>query len=551
MKSEPVQAKRHRRRPALTLLLAALASVAIPLAVPTVASAAPSPATRQFERVTLTLESPSTRSTISGSTELAFSGANLSAVKVYFRGNVVATADVSPDGASAIAEIDTMLMQDGTRAFVAVGWGRSTSLPRAVEAFTLTVDNAGADHAPSAATLVFADEFGGDRLNGDAWCTRYQYWEPTSQPSQEELAAADPACYRITPLTQTEMDKTTNVLNQYKSEAVKASEGGETNVAAWYRNRIEEITANTGVADNGDGTYDFTNAYDPAYGFHDTLGGWDIRPAPGAPEWELPQEEQVYRDVNSEGQPTHVVHDGYLSMIATHTRRDAPVLQYESAMIRSKAEFLPTWDAPLYVTARVRAPKVLGTFPAFWTINGFGDGTTPVGWPPEIDFYEGPYNNDGTFPTGGQFDDQYHVGLVDYLCENACGPIEWFDYGDTLGESPGDTVGFDTQYKDWHAARTLAGEWIEVGASWYPDRVCFFADGEKFACATYRWGLPGTDRDAPLANPGSILLNHAFGGRWGGHNGEETDKLPASFDVDHVRVYELPPTTADQLTPLP
>ena len=84
--------------------------------------------------------------------------------------------------------------------------------------------------------------------------------------------------------------------------------------------RSATIAANNGVVVNADGTYDFSNALDPVYGTLDSLGGWDIRPAPNAPEWELPQEEEVYRDVNSDGDPTHTVHDGYLSLIATHTR---------------------------------------------------------------------------------------------------------------------------------------------------------------------------------------------------------------------------------------
>ncbi|NYE19007.1 glycoside hydrolase family 16 protein [Microbacterium immunditiarum] len=550
METEPVHTRRHRRRRIRTIALAAAGALTILMATPAIASAATA-THRPKERVTLELESPEARTKVWGSTDLVFSGENLASVTVSSQGREVARVAASADGRSATVTIDTTGFRDGARAFVARGWGASGRPPAAVEAFTLKIANKGADSAPDGASLVFAEEFSGNELDRDRWCTRYQYWEPTSQPSQEELAAADPACYRITPLTQVEMDKTTSVLNQYKSEAEKAAAAGESDIASWYETRIGEISANTGVADNGDDTYDFSNAYDPAYGFHDTLGGWDIRPAPGAPEWELPQEEQVYRDVNSEGDPTHVVSGGHLSMLATHTRQEAPVLQYESAMIRSQQEFLPTWDAPLYLTARVRAPEVLGTFPAFWLINGFGDGTTPVGWPPEIDIYEGPYNNDGSFPTGGQFDSQFHVGLVDYLCEDACGPITWFDYGDVLGETPDDTVGFDTQWHDWHAADPITAQWIEVGAAWYPDRVCFYVEGERFACASYRWGLPGTGADGPLANPAALMLNHAFGGRWGGHNGEETDKLPASFDIDHLRVYELPATTADQLTPIP
>lgn len=548
MGTEPVQPTRRRRRVMSVGLVLTAGAFAAPAA--TTAQATPQIHSDQ-QGTTLSLESPQPRSVVADTTEFVFSGTDLDTVVLYWHGQRIASGEVDASGTAALAVVDTVPLGDGVHALRAVGYGPSHRGQRAVEVFTVKVDNAHADGHPDGARLVFADEFSGDELDRNTWCTRYQFWEPTSQPAQAELAATDPACYRVVPLGDTHKASTTNILNQYKAEAAEAAASGEDAIASWYDERFAQIAANMGVADNGDGTYDFTDAHDPAYGFHDTLGGFDIRPAPGAPQWELPQEEEVYRDVTSDGDPTHTVQDGYLSMVATHTRQEAPVLQYESAMIRSQAEFLPTWDDPLYITARVRAPEVLGTFPAVWLINGFGDGTTPIGWPPEIDVYEGPYNNDGTFPTGGQFANQYHVGLVDYLCEDACGPVTWFDYGDVLGETADDTVGFDTTYHDWHADGPLVGQWVEVGLAWYQDRVCFYADGAKFACATYRWGLPGTDADGPLANPATLILNHAFGGRWGGANGEEVDKLPASFDVDHVRVYELPATTPDELTPIP
>ena len=54
-------------------------------------------------------------------------------------------------------------------------------------------------------------------------------------------------------------------------------------------------------------------------------------------------------------------------------------------MIRSKREFQPTAEHPLYLTARVRLPDVIGTWPAFWLGGGFGDGHIRPPWPPEID----------------------------------------------------------------------------------------------------------------------------------------------------------------------
>ena len=552
--TEPVKirSRRSRRLPFATLTVA-LATGMLAALIGGPAAASPESAEAQVGgRAELHLVSPARGSSIYGTTELEFTGSRLVEVVVYRGLHEVGSADF--DGGEATVVIDSTEFPDRRVLLTAIGFTRDDRRGiRAAEIFTLKVDNAHGDGHPEGAELVFADDFSGDELDRGLWCTRLPWWEPTSQPSPEEAAAAaaaNPGCVKEYPLTDVEIGKTTSVLDKYAAESAKALAAGETEIAAWYDKRFGEIATNNGVAVADDGSYDFSNALAPVYGTLDSLGGLDIRPAPNAPEWELPQEEEVYRDVNSAGQPTHTVQDGYLSMWATHTRQEAPVLQYESGLIRTEQEFLPTWDAPLYLTTRVRAPEVLGTFPAFWVINGFPEDAAP-GWPPEIDFYEGPYNNDGSQPKGDRLGDMYHVGLVDYLCEDACGPIEWFDIANPYDPGAGDPMGYDDGFHDYRAGHKLVGEWIEVGVAWYPDRVCFYAEGEKFACATYRWGLAGSAADGPLGSPATVILNQAFGGRWSGANGEQTDLLPASFDVDHVRIYELPATSPEELAPLP
>lgn len=533
----------------------AIAASALLIGAPA-ASASPSTTALGGARVTLDLESPAKRSTVADTTEFVYSGTGLTRVELFAKGRSLGSATVSADGTSAVAVVDTVLLRDGWTPVVAFGWGSKGRWPSAVETVVVKVDNAHGDGHPAGATLIFGDDFSGSSLDTSAWCTRMPWWEPTSQPSQEEIVAiqaVNPDCITTYPLTDSERGKTTSVLDQYATEADKAAAAGETDIAAWYTQRRVEIAANTGVVINGDGSYDLSGMYDPTYGTLDTLGGWDIRPRPDAPEWELPQEEEVYRDVNSEGDPTHTVQDGYLSLIVTKTRTEAPVLQYESGLVRSEQEFLTSWDAPLYLTARVRAPEVLGTFPAFWMMDGLGSDELTPGWPPEIDIFEQPYNNDGSYPSGDRYGDIFDSGVQTYLCEEACGPATWFDITNPYDPGNGDHEGFAVEggIGDFHSVEPSVGTWIEIGVAWYPDRVCFFHDGEQFACETYRWGEAGTAADGPLSQPATLILNQAFGGRWAGYNGEEDDRLPASFDVDHVRVYQLPATSAEQLTPLP
>src|SRR5262245_6553768 len=109
---------------------------------------------------------------------------------------------------------------------------------------------------------------------------------------------------------------------------------------------------------NGDGTLDFLN-----------------------------DEQERYVDTNVDGQKMHVVARSVLSLRATKTRSDG-YASYESAMIRSKRLFRPTATRSYYITARVRMPDVVGTWPAFWlNSDRRADGTTT--WPPEIDIFDG------------------------------------------------------------------------------------------------------------------------------------------------------------------
>ena len=248
-----------------------------------------------------------------------------------------------------------------------------------------------------------------------------------------------------------------------------------------------------------------------------TLGTLDTLGGDGTSQG---QESQVYRDFNKDGRKMHTVQDGYLALHATATRLDQPFLKYESAMIRSKDEFRPTAHHPLYLTARVKQPDVLGTWPAFWLASGYGDGHVRPPWPPEIDILEGPLNN------SGQYANVLHVAVQSYGCDGPCpqGPFD-FTFADP---------DFDTEWSDYHAAESLKEKWIEVGLEWHPDHVCWYLDGLKFACQLYKWVA---NAGPESTTPATVLLNLAVGGPWAGADGVDDAKFPTEYDIDHVRVY--------------
>jgi Glycosyl hydrolases family 16 len=248
-----------------------------------------------------------------------------------------------------------------------------------------------------------------------------------------------------------------------------------------------------------------------------TLGTLDTLGGDGTSQG---QESQVYRDFNRDGRKMHTVQHGYLSLHATATRLDQPFLKYESAMIRSKREFRPTTRHPLYLTARVRQPDVLGTWPAFWLASGYGDGHVRPPWPPEIDILEGPLND------SGQYANVLHVAVHSYGCDGPC-PQGPFDF--TFAAE-----NFDTTWSDYHASESLKDTWIEVGLEWHPDHVCWYLDGLKFACQLYKWVA---NAGPESTTPATVLLNLAVGGPWAGADGVDDAKFPTRYDIDHVRVY--------------
>lgn len=225
-------------------------------------------------------------------------------------------------------------------------------------------------------------------------------------------------------------------------------------------------------------------------------------------------EQQRYVDRNQKGEPLHVVADGVLRLKATRSRKDEAA-PYESAMIRSKFTLKPDSQASYYLAARLRLPEVRGTWPAFWLVPGIGpDGK--AGWPPEIDIVEAPLND--KWDTSNM--------LIQHAQQQA-----WGGKG-SKGGAP--ATAFDGVFVDGKikSDRNLRGVWLDGGLEWDAEKICFYLDGRKTACAPYAW----KHNDGTEAPPATIILNLAIGG-WAGRNGIDADKFPTSFDIDFVRVY--------------
>lgn len=209
------------------------------------------------------------------------------------------------------------------------------------------------------------------------------------------------------------------------------------------------------------------------------------RPSHCTNEWNA--EEQVYVPANV------VVRNGVLNLIAKrertvgHLHNGTPhSLPYSSGMISSAGRFSFRYG---YVEMRARVPAGQGLWPAFWLLP------ESRRWPPEIDVME----------LLGSEPDRVHQ---------------------TLHPADGSSMtSFETT-----GVRYSEG-WHTFAMDWRPDSLVFFVDGVERGRVTA--GVP--------SEPMYLIANLAVGGRWPGSPTDVT-AMPATFSVDHIRVWEKRPS---------
>jgi beta-glucanase (GH16 family) len=218
------------------------------------------------------------------------------------------------------------------------------------------------------------------------------------------------------------------------------------------------------------------------------------------------EERQRYTDHG-----THVLRDGNLDLVARKVANTGK-LDFESGLVRSYQTFYYG-----YFEARVRAPKAIGTWPAFWlAVDRDKDGN--ITWPPEIDIFDNANNGrDATSRT-------IYSGGVD--ADEGGGPQG--------GKLVWGAKGMDHEGV-FHTPKPLTGAWHVYGMLWTPTKLTLWLDGKMVYVKSYKW----VDNDGKLAGPAHVLLNLAVGGPWAGRFGIEDKLFPQTFSVDYVRVCQL------------
>lgn len=153
-----------------------------------------------------------------------------------------------------------------------------------------------------------------------------------------------------------------------------------------------------------------------------------------------------------------------------------------------------------YIEARIKLPKGKGTWPAFWMM--------PV--------------NFNSWPGDGEIDIMEEVGFNPNAVVSTIHCNKYNNSGTPIESA---TKNVPTAQDDFH---TYAMEWT---ASY----MTFYVDGEKLL--TY--DNDGTGTDAwPFDAAFYPILNLAWGGVWGGQQGLDESCLPATMEVDYVRVFQ-------------
>ncbi|MBP5355301.1 MAG: family 16 glycosylhydrolase [Prevotella sp.] len=153
-----------------------------------------------------------------------------------------------------------------------------------------------------------------------------------------------------------------------------------------------------------------------------------------------------------------------------------------------------------YIEASIKLPKGKGTWPAFWMM--------PV--------------NFRSWPADGEIDIMEEVGYhPNYVSSSLHANAHVHSNG--------------TQVTHEMYCAGAEGEFHTYAILWTAKNITTYVDG-KVQLSYDNRGL-GRD-DWPYDDPFYIIFNLAWGGDWGGAQGVDENALPATMEVDYVRVFQ-------------
>lgn len=229
---------------------------------------------------------------------------------------------------------------------------------------------------------------------------------------------------------------------------------------------------------------------DPSFNMPDAAEWWYETAEPGWVNNEL----QTYVAGRTGDIVTAEVSDGSLKIRA---------IKSGSRVYSARVNTRKNWTYG-YFEARLKLPKGKGTWPAFWMMPSVWSG----------------------WPDGGEIDIMEHVGCVPTEVSSS---IHCKSYYHAIG----------TQKT---AARKVAGvmdEFHTYALEWTPEYIKTYVDGKQlFYYNPDDYSEGRTANTWPFNKPFELKLNLAWGGDWGGMYGVDESCLPATYEIDYVRVFQ-------------
>lgn len=192
-----------------------------------------------------------------------------------------------------------------------------------------------------------------------------------------------------------------------------------------------------------------------------------------------------------EGDTVSAVSDGTLKIIA---------LKHNNTVISARLNSSASWCYG-YFEARLKLPGGKGVWPAFWML---------------------PQNFE-EWPLDGEIDIMEYVG---YQPDVVHSTIHSQAYNHVIGTQKGATKTIRNAETAFHL---FAVEWTK-------EYIKGFVDGEEYF--HFDNDGEGNKHTWPFDVPFYLKLNLAWGGDWGAAGGIDESKLPATYEIDYVRVYQ-------------
>lgn len=154
-----------------------------------------------------------------------------------------------------------------------------------------------------------------------------------------------------------------------------------------------------------------------------------------------------------------------------------------------------------YFEARLKVPGGKGTWPAFWMLP----------------------KNFSSWPLDGEIDIMEYVGYRPNVVQSS---VHTMSYNHSIGTEKTATKSISNAETEFHV----------YAIEWSADKITGFVDGEPYF--TFQNDKKNDKNTWPFNAPFYLKLNLAWGGNWGGSQGIDNTKLPATYEIDFVRVYQ-------------